>query len=163
MVTSINKLEGSPMNIVYRASFYKYEPITDKKIYIVELTCYDVVKISNFSYVMKAQNEAIISLTSKDNSINKENSVFISFFNALKGIRFIPDLNILKYSVSTKNNLESKFNITLGGVVLILPSWASNRYKKALLHVISFSNMNVNFQIVTSIDDAYKSIAKFGI
>jgi hypothetical protein len=163
MISLTSKLEGAPINIVYSINFYKYHPLSDKNVYVVVVTSYDAVKITNIKYIYDAQEEAIKHLLSNDKKIDSSNSVVFTIYDFKKGLRFMPDLRTISRGVNFKANIEKDFNITLGGIIVVLGNFGVKKYKKLLIQLAKiFTNIG-NLDVVDSIEESYMSMEKFSV
>lgn len=117
------KLENSQLDAYYSNWFYKN--INGKKIFISHIICENLVKVANYSEVLRLMKLNTKEVADSDTSLNKDNSIIYTILELSKGINFFPDMKMINEAT---NNNESITYITTGGIVTII----GMEYAKAL-------------------------------
>src|SRR5260221_5104516 len=151
------------LDIIHRTLFYKFSSKFKRNIYICHIVCDDFIKISNFKYLMEAQEESIEYFIRNKENIKNENSVFFTFFELKKGIRFTADVNMFNYSMESKKRLQEEYpQAVLGGIAVILDNTHFPRFKRALISIIkTFAERTSNVAVTTTISEAMIAIEDF--
>ncbi|MEP7103299.1 MAG: hypothetical protein ABI721_01145 [Candidatus Dojkabacteria bacterium] len=161
MLDSSYNLKDSKFNIVYKIFFLKYNPISDKNIYIAHIINYDILKVTNLPFCLDAQDKCIQLLLDEEKNITKENTIIYTFFDLKKGIRVLPDIKIFSLGENKKKTIEQEGKVLLGGMVLIVPEGFLRKYKNSVVSVSKFFNPATNIDVVGSYDEAIVAIDNF--
>jgi hypothetical protein len=155
------KLQKSNINISYYNIFHKYSPSSKKNIYLSHIICHDILDFSQVSQLYRAQKEAAKLLVKSDLLVSKDNSVLYIIWELKKGIRFMFDRKIFNKLIKCKKDIDSAYNIILGGLVILTPDAYNNKNIKEIVNLKKFFNVDYKIAIVNSLSQAFKIIEKF--
>lgn len=144
--------------------FYKYNITKEishpsKQILLVTIISLDSIKILSHKDIFTVMNIILEDIKLNYPNVSKETAMTLTILELRKGIRFVPDIQIIRRAGIQK---ESANFITSGGMVIILPE-KYKRLKKVINEIIKFLTKDRHLLALNNYEEAIQKLQKFAL
>ncbi len=144
--------------------FYKYNITQEishpsKQIFLVTIISLDSIKILSHKDIFTVMNIILDDIKANNPKISKETAMTLTILDLRKGVRFVPDIQIIRKAALQK---ESASFITSGGMVIILPE-NSRRLKRVINEIVRFLAKDRHLLAISTYEEAMQKLQEFAL
>jgi hypothetical protein len=152
------KVDKLPVEAFYR--IYEMDPVDGYRLLICHIVMETIWKVSTYKCFLEIEEMGIKEMRDKFKDINVDNAVGCTIFELKKGLKFVPDVGMFNSALNFKNDMESKYDIKMGGVVMVTRH-DKPRFNRVFRELIKLYSRFSNFDFVETTEQAYESIKNF--